>query len=120
MGYDHEMTTAWLPAICLLTLTLTGCANTQYAGLNYVSVTGPNGETWTIASGKDQTNTKFDIKRGDVAVHYESAKEDATAALSTALQAQAALLNNIINKLFGLATMAATPQLTTPPPAVGS
>jgi hypothetical protein len=79
-------------------LMLSGCANWQYAGLNYAEVTGSNGEHWIIASGKDQTNTKLNIERdvnGNVVAIYSSEKEDATAALKAAFDS----LSNTIAKL---------------------
>lgn len=83
-------------------MALASCANQQYAGLNTASVTAPNGETWTVISGKDQTNTVLDITRGDVTVHYASAKEDATAALSAVLQQQAAIISQFISAVVPL------------------
>ncbi len=80
-----------------------GCANTEYGGLNYATVIAPNGEAWKVISGKDQTDTRLDITRGDTAVHYSSSKEDATAALTTALKAQTDLISQLAGLVTGLA-----------------
>lgn len=85
-------------------LLLVGCANTQYAGLNYATVISPTGEEWRVISGKDQTNTKLTIVRGDTTVVYSSEKEDATAALTQALKAQSDMLRLLIDKVTSLAT----------------
>lgn len=83
-------------SIVALSILAAGCANTQYAGLNTAEVVSPTGETWTVISGKDQTNTALDITRGDVTVHYSSAKEDASKALSLALQQQSAIIDKLV------------------------
>ncbi len=80
----------------------TGCANTEYGGLNYATVVAPNGETWKVISGKDQTDTKLDIVRGDTTVHYSSSKEDATASLTAALKAQTDLISQLAGLVSGL------------------
>ncbi len=79
-----------------------GCANTEYGGLNYATVIAPNGEAWKVISGKDQTDTKLDIVRGDTTVHYSSSKEDATAALTSALKAQTDLISQLAGFVSGL------------------
>lgn len=85
---------------CGALLILAGCANTEYAGLNYATVIAPNGEEWKVISGKDQTNTSMEITRGDVVVKYTSAKEDATAPLTQAMKAQMDMVNNLVAQLI--------------------
>ncbi|CAB4192874.1 hypothetical protein UFOVP1244_113 [uncultured Caudovirales phage] len=88
-----------VPAI--LAASLCGCANWQYAGINYTRVTSPSGEEWIIVSGKDQTDTKLNIDRdseGHIIAVYSSAKEDATAALTAAFNS----LSVTISKLTDL------------------
>lgn len=87
--------------IMALSLFLGGCENTQYAGLNKAIVIAPNGETWEVISGKDQTDTHLRIIRGDITVEYSSAKEDATAALTQALKAQTDLVGKLSDLIVG-------------------
>ncbi|MFZ1744107.1 MAG: hypothetical protein WAT93_14745 [Pontixanthobacter sp.] len=70
---------------------LAGCANQQYAGVNYGDVTLPNGEHWIIAGGKDETNVSFEVKRADgTTAKYvaESANASAVMAEMVKLQSQ--------------------------------
>lgn len=91
----------------LLGLLLAGCANTEYAGLNYATVIAPNGEEWKVISGKDQTNTHLTITRGDTTVVYSSEKEDSTAPLTQAMKAQTEMLQGLIVRLMQMLAVGA-------------
>lgn len=95
----YSLCVVWGLALLVIPVVLNGCANSEYAGLNVATVVAPNGEEWQIISGKDQTNTRLDIERGDVVIHYSSEKEDASAALAIAMQHQADTLRAIVDLL---------------------
>lgn len=103
----YSLCVAWGLAFLLIAGILPGCANTEYAGLNVATVVAPNGEEWRIISGKDQTNTRLDIERGDVTIHYSSEKEDASAALAIAMQQQVDTLRAIVDLLRSMTPGAA-------------
>ena len=72
-------------------LVTSGCANHQYAGINYGDVTLPSGERWVIVGGKDETNVTFEATRvdGTTARYYaESANASAVLAEMARIQAQ--------------------------------
>jgi len=81
-----------------LAASLCGCANWQYAGVNYARVTAASGEEWIIISGKDQTNTKLNIDRdseGHIIAVYSSDKEDSTAALKAAFDSLSVTISKL-------------------------
>lgn len=85
----------------LIALTaLAGCANQQYAGVNYGEVTTPSGEHWIIAGGKDETNVNFEVTRPDgTTASYHADNADASSALKAALEGNAAIMTQMQNTL---------------------
>ena len=66
-------------AILVALSAIAGCANQQYAGINYGEVTMPNGENWKIAGGKEETNVSFKVTpsaAGNLLVHVGAARGD--------------------------------------------
>lgn len=92
---------------CLALFLTAACANTEYAGLNYAEVIAPTGESWKVVSGKDQTDTRLTITRGDVTVVYSSSKEDSSLPLAQAMKAQTDMLQGVIGQLMSLVVQAA-------------
>ena len=84
-------------------LALSGCANSQYAGVNYGEATLQDGEKWTVVGGKDETNISFEVTRADgtkVAYKADSADSSAVLAkLAEVQQQQLQLLGAIVTKI---------------------
>lgn len=73
----------------LALMALAGCANQQYAGVNYGEVTTPNGEHWIIAGGKDETNVSFEVKRTDgTKVTYSAENASGSAVMAELIKLQ--------------------------------
>lgn len=65
-----------------------GCANREYAGINYGTYTnGP--EQWKLAGGKDESNVSLEVHKADgTYVIYKAEKADGSQAMASLLQAQ--------------------------------
>lgn len=88
----------------LALVALAGCANQQYAGINYGEAVLPNGEKIMIAGGKDETNVVFDLTRPDgTVVHYSAENADASTALKAIAdsnRAVAEMLGGLVDRLL--------------------
>lgn len=88
---------------CLAIGLLSGCANTQYAGVNYGEAQLPDGERWTVVGGKDETNISFEVTRTDgTKVKYSADNADSSsvlAKLAEVQQQQLQLLGALITKM---------------------
>lgn len=84
-------------AVCCLFLG--ACANADYGGVNYGMVVGPNGETWKVISGKDESNVRLVIRRGDVTAEYSAETSNATEALKAALETSSATIAKLAELL---------------------
>ncbi|QLH38948.1 MAG: hypothetical protein HWD60_08385 [Defluviicoccus sp.] len=82
---------------------LSGCANSQYAGVNYGEAILPDGEHWKIAGGKDETNVSFEVTRVDgTNIKYTADNADSSAVLAklaAVQQQQLQLISTLITKL---------------------
>jgi hypothetical protein len=85
--------------------TLAGCANQQYAGINYGEVTTPNGEHWIIAGGKNETNVTFEATRPDgTTAKYTAENADASAVMAELVKVQAQQMQ-MMQALMGLVSV---------------
>lgn len=82
----------------LAALALAGCANQQYAGLNYGEVIAPNGEHWIIAGGKDETNVSFEVKRADgTTATYHADNADASTVIKAMTDQYSAVMTQMLS-----------------------
>jgi len=94
--------------VVALVLLVAGCANQQYAGINYGEVTMPNGENWKIAGGKEETNVSFKVTRADgTTAEYTAENANGAAVLAEMAKIQAQQLDILTGLL--LKVPAATP-----------
>ena len=90
-----------IPIIALL---LSGCANQQYAGINYGEVVTPDGEHWIIAGGKDEQNVSFEVVRPDgTTARYSAENADASTVIKAMADANARMVETVAGILQRLA-----------------
>jgi len=88
-------------AILVASLAIAGCANQQYAGINYGEVTMPNGEHWKIAGGKEETNVSFKVSRADgTTATYSAENANGAAVLAEMAKIQAQQLDILTGLLL--------------------
>jgi PBP1b-binding outer membrane lipoprotein LpoB len=84
---------------------LAGCANQQYAGVNYGDVTLPGGERWIIVGGKDETNVEFEVTRADgTTARYSAENANSSVVLAEMAKVQAQqlqILSELLSKIPG-------------------
>jgi hypothetical protein len=88
-------------AILVALLAIAGCANQQYAGINYGEVTMPDGENWKIAGGKEETNVSFKVTRADgTTAEYTAENANGAAVLAEMAKIQAQQLDILTGLLL--------------------
>jgi hypothetical protein len=89
----------------LALIAVAGCANQQYAGVNYGEVTTPSGEHWIIAGGKDETNVTFEATRPDgTTAKYTAENANASAVMAEMVKLQAQQMQ-MMQTLMGLVSL---------------
>jgi hypothetical protein len=89
----------------LALIALAGCANQQYAGVNYGEVTTPGGEHWIIAGGKDETNVSFEVTRPDgTKATYSAENADASTVMAEMVKLQTQQMQ-MMQTLMGLVSI---------------